>query len=171
MPYVGGSLTTLFDDAARALTMEAEHDMCDEGARSVESITRMNTPVRTGALRAAWKRDPAVPTMHGGEWAWAGRVSNSTSYAADVEYGTGLWGPKHSKYLILPRTPGGVLRFIGRDGQVVFARRVMHPGSPGNHMLEIGMTVTEALVASGGMFESILARWKSAIEAKATASN
>ena len=65
-------------------------------------------------------------------------------YAPYVEDGTGLWGPKHAKYEIKPKRPGGWLRWIDpMTGDPVFARRVMHPGWPGNHMFAIGAALTE----------------------------
>lgn len=38
-------------------------------------------------------------------------------------------------HLILPRKPGGVLRFRNRFGDVIFAKVVHHPGTRGAHMM------------------------------------
>ena len=71
-------------------------------------------------------------------------AESELEYAPYVEHGTGLWGPKHAKYLIVPKRPDGWLRWIDPDtGNPVFAKRVMHPGSPGNHMFEIGVAIAE----------------------------
>jgi hypothetical protein len=37
---------------------------------------------------------------------------------------------------IVPRKPGGVLRFKARSGKVVFAKRVNHPGNAASHWLD-----------------------------------
>lgn len=72
----------------------------------------------------------------------ANGVLVSNSY---VNYGTGLYGPEHRKYLILPKKPGGSLHWVDRlTGQDRFAKSVMHPGSPGHHMLEISASMLEA---------------------------
>jgi hypothetical protein len=165
MPYVGGSLTTFFDEQARAFTAKAAHNMADAGGDSILAITAMNTPVRTGALRASWHKKPAAPdaSMEGGT-GWRTTVSTDLSYAAYVEYGTGLYGPKHAPYVIKPKNPGGTLRFIAKDGGVVFAKSVLHPGSPGNYMLAIGMDVTQGLVESGELFKAELEAWVGEVE-------
>lgn len=38
-------------------------------------------------------------------------------------------------HVIVPRKPGGTLRFKARSGKVVFAKRVNHPGNPPSHWL------------------------------------
>lgn len=55
------------------------------------------------------------------------KVSNAAKYAWAQDQGSGLYGPKRSKYVIRPKR-AKALRFIGRDGNVVFAKRVEHPG-------------------------------------------
>lgn len=94
--------------------------------------------------------------------AWESGAFTEVYYAPFVEEGTGLWGPEHQKYKIEPKTPGGVLAFFARmttpegspllsgnpnanlvHGQMVFARYVMHPGSPGQHMFAIGVQMAE----------------------------
>lgn len=166
MPYVGGSLTTLFDAAAQALTAAAAKKMAEEGGDHVMSVTRMNTPVRSGELRASWKRSPVAPepTVDGAGWHTA--VSTDVSYAPFVEHGTGLFGPKHAPYIIKPKNPGGTLRFVV-DGRIMFAKEVLHPGSPGNHMLEIGMLVTQAAMEGGELFHATLEEWARGVEAGA----
>lgn len=53
-------------------------------------------------------------------------------YAVYLHGGTGLYGPRHAKYLIVPRDRGDgrqhFLRWATPDGRFVFARKVMHPG-------------------------------------------
>lgn len=113
--------------------------------------TVQNTPVDTTTLRESIKEKHVVRL----KWGWSGGIYTEIDYAPHVEYGTGLWGPKHAKYKIEPKKPGGVLAFYARmttpegkailgadnnpiEGGLVFARYVMHPGSPGNHMFTIG---------------------------------
>ena len=54
-------------------------------------------------------------------------VGYNTPYAKYVHEGT-------APHIILPKKPGGYLRFE-TDGQVVYARRVKHPGYRGNPYL------------------------------------
>ena len=77
------------------------------------SATRLG--VRTGRLRDSIRRRRT--TKHD---IWIG---TDVPYAAIHEFG-GRTGP----HVIVPRN-ASVLRFFGRDGTVVFARRVNHPGS------------------------------------------
>lgn len=166
MPYVGGSLTSFFDEAAQALTSLCAKKMCGEGADHVLMLTRMNTPVETGELRASWRRSPVEPDATFDGPSWRATVGTDVSYAPYVEHGTGLFGPKHAPYVIEPRNPGGVLRFVV-GGKVVFARHVLHPGSPGNHMLEIGMLVTQGAIEGGELFHGTLEEWVRGVEAGA----
>lgn len=72
-------------------------------------------------------------------------AQTNVDYAPYVEEGTGLWGPHHQKYKIEPKTPGGMLAWTDhKTGKRVFAKFVMHPGSPGQHMFAIGVAASEA---------------------------
>lgn len=163
MPYVGQKVSDLFGPAAQAATKAAARAMCDTAGDHLEKRARELTPVDTGRLREGWKRTPAVSAGEG----WATEVSNDVDYAAYVENGTGLYGPKHSKYLIKPKKPGGVLRWVGKDGKVHFAKFVMHPGSEGKFMLATAMNETEA-EAAGPLFAGDLAAWVEAVERTAS---
>lgn len=77
---------------------------------------------RTGKLRAGWMWKLSA-TRDGTK----GTLFNRVPYALYQEKGTGLYGPKASKYKIVPRN-GKCLRFRNRDGHIVFRRSVMHPG-------------------------------------------
>jgi hypothetical protein len=47
-------------------------------------------------------------------------------------------------YEIRPKNPDGWLSWIDQaTGERIFAKRVMHPGSPGQHMFAIGAHLTE----------------------------
>ena len=52
--------------------------------------------------------------------------SNAAKYARAQDSGSGLYGPKRSKYIIRANS-GGVLAFVLR-GRLVFAKSVLHPG-------------------------------------------
>ena len=89
-------------------------------------------------------------------------------YAPHVEYGTGLWGPSGAKYPIYPKDPGGLLHWIDRDsGQHVFAKMVMHPGSPGQHMIAIAGSMAEAEFDGGAIGDGVLGEWARTVEASA----
>lgn len=58
------------------------------------------------------------------------------NYAAAVEGGAGLWGPRASKYVILPRNKR-YLRFYWRKvGRIVTLPSVRHPGQRGKNYLQ-----------------------------------
>jgi hypothetical protein len=145
-------------------TILTGYELARDGLARFQSNIEINTPVATSALRESYKQTDIdyVLAQHGvaAVYAWEGTVFTEIAYAEHVEYGTGLWGPKHAKYKIEPKTPGGVLKFApysrGANGAVildvqngvvkggpVFARYVMHPGSPGAAMFRIGATLTE----------------------------
>jgi hypothetical protein len=75
-----------------------------------------------------------------------------------------LWGPEHRKYLILPKRPGGFLAWRGPGG-MIFARAVWHPGSPGQHMVQIAAAAVEIEMMSGVLFNDLLHEWVHAQEA------
>lgn len=65
-----------------------------------------------------------------------GSVGSDLAYAASVEAGSGLWGPKHAKYPIYP-VRKKMLRFYWRKvGKVVVLPKVSHPGQRGKGYLK-----------------------------------
>lgn len=56
------------------------------------------------------------------------RIISPVEHASHLEGGT-------APHIIRPRKPGGVLRFQTRDGNIVFARFVRHPGTRATHFL------------------------------------
>lgn len=159
MAYVGGSLTSLFDEPQQRATENAMTDMASAAIEVWKETTVKTTPVDTGELKASWYTIKGQYTGSGAE----SKIASNVEYAPHVEYGTGLWGPKKSKYPIVPKKPGGWLRWIDpKTGKEVFARKVMHPGSPGRYMVSKGGDA--ALVAiKGGLFEPILSGWERTI--------
>lgn len=156
----GGSLADMVRKSNDAVD-PALRQMADDGGRVMTERTVENTPVETGELRASIKQKAVIRVESVNGAAYESGAYTDVIYAAYVEEGTGLWGPKHAKYRIEPKTPGGVLAFYvnmktpeGKthfdgsynpvEGNLVFARYVMHPGSPGQHMFAIGATFVEA---------------------------
>lgn len=158
MPYVGESLTSLFGEKVQEVTRRAAHNMADRGGERMVELTKMNTPIDTGELRESWKQTPVHPEPRGEDMAYSTGVESHVSYAPYVEYGTGLWGPKHSKYPILPKNAPYLQWFDKASGHWVRAKKVMHPGSPGQHMVAIAASVLEFEVA-GALMDPILDRW------------
>lgn len=134
MAYIGGKLTPWFDTGPISGAIK---DAVRLGAEHAKHLAAEYTPVETGDLRKSWKTSRAhkvigtvlLGTGYGAEW------YTDVEYAPYVEHGTGLWGPEHRKYLIVPKKPGGMLHWVGPGGHDIYAKAVMHPGSPGHHML------------------------------------
>jgi hypothetical protein len=116
------------------------------------------TPVDTGQLKESWHRGPVrVALSETGHVVWEISVSTEKDYAPYVEHGTGIYGPKHAKYPIRPKKPGGWLHWIGKDGEDVFAKLVMHQGSPGQHM--VAKAVAGLLITLFAVGEPLLQEW------------
>lgn len=166
MPYVGGSVASLFGERAQDATAVAARRMAYKGGRRMVEVTRINTPVESGHLRESWRIVTVDKSVRRGVPSYESGVETEVSYAPYVEHGTGLFGPKHAKYIIRPKTPGGVLHWIGPGGEHVFAREVHHPGSPGNHMVAIAAEVVE-FETDGELMRDVLADWVREVEAAA----
>lgn len=170
MGYTGQKMSDL-TGAAKDAVDPAIRSMVDEGSKRLQRRVQENTPV-SEPQRPLRGRPQAPPgtlresitikeTRKVGD-VWEGGVYTEVIYAPFVEEGTGLWGPNHTKYRIEPKDPNGVLAFFttartpeGRamhlgttynttEGTLVFAKYVMHPGSPGQHMFAIGASMVEA---------------------------
>jgi hypothetical protein len=134
MPYIGGKLAPWFDRGPITPTLK---NMARLGAHRGRELAERFTPVDTGDLKRSWKESRAHKVV-GSTYPGSGYGASwytEVDYAPYVEHGTGLWGPEHRKYLILPKKPGGVLHWVDAGGHDVFAAKVLHPGSPGAHML------------------------------------
>lgn len=165
MPYEGvrkGSrppmLERYFAHCARQVAPSMRVMARDLGKSTVE-WTKVNTPVsapvadpdrpgRTLALMHRHLRDRIkmrkvmVYDLLGMAVYMSG-AETEVDYAPYVEEGTGLWGPTGAPYEIKPIDPLGVLHWVVAGGEHVFAKRVMHPGSPGQHMFAIGIAMAE----------------------------
>jgi hypothetical protein len=159
--YIGGKLHPWFKTKPVDFVMRTAPVLVAEEGRQ---IAEKNTPVDTGELREQWSADKRSRKVIGlAVTGWRANWSNDSEYAGYVNYGTGLYGPTHSKYLILPKKPGGSLHWVDKaTGQDVFAAKVMHPGSPGNYMLEISADVVEATWPK--VMKPILREWARRME-------
>lgn len=189
----GGFSGQGLDDLVAGLeapTVKAGQRMAERMQRRGRQLIRMNTPVETHHLRESYRLSKVryeremtsmgVVAFH--PYAWTGSVWTEVHYAPYVELGTGLWGPRRRKYKIEPKTPGGTLAFrpyahggdgsvvldvLGKptkSGQLVHVRFVMHPGSPGNHMFQIGTTMAEHEVQEWANMPLLL--WKAEVETR-----
>lgn len=165
MPYVGGTLEPLFAPEPAQATLVR---MADRGGERMVELTAENTPIDTGKLRASWYQRRLRRVRRGPLSGWESGVATDEDYGPDIEFGTGLYGPEHRRYLIVPKRPGGVLRWRDpKTGRIIFARRVMHPGSPGQHMVQIAAGALEIEMIDGLLFDGILREWVRAQESLA----
>lgn len=189
MGFEGGDNFLKAIDTLANATMRTGHrmagDMRDRGLQHIET----NTPVETYHLRRSYKKTAVVyrrvPDFGFQMFAWEGTVYTEVEYAPYVELGTGLWGPKHAKYEIKPKKPGGVLAFQpyvhgpggavilnvhgapSKLGRTVMVRFVLHPGSPGNRMFQIGVQMTEMEVDEWSAYP--LQLWHREVESRLVA--
>lgn len=174
MGYSGNRLASL-------VQIELLHDALEEATTEVADIwlvtTVANTPIggrfdgseRGGNLRTSWYKTLPLKTWEGGGPKWVVHIETHVEYAPHVEYGTGLWGPHHAKYPIRPKKAKMLSWINPLTGKRVFSSFVMHPGSPGQHMLAIGASRAEA--QAEGTIERTLERvWVRGSERRAKAS-
>ena len=154
--YYGPDLSKIADPTP---VREAMRRMADRGGDALHEWIGQFTPIRTGNLATSWYREPTERKLHGTSEALESRVATDVDYAPYVNYGTGLYGPEHRKYLIEPHPPKTLLRWIDpATGQPMYAKRVWHPGSPGNYMIEKGVVWVESTLQEIETPE--LERWK-----------
>lgn len=158
--YRGGRLAPWFSTQHNRRFLERA---AKAGGGRMTELTAMNTPIDTSHLRRSWREKPVLLFTKNGLPAASSGVFTEVEYAPYVEHGTGLWGPKHAKYVIEPKNPDGWLRWTDpHTGLPVFAKRVLHPGSPGNHMVAIAANVTEHEL--GLIVQPALERWAREVE-------
>lgn len=174
MPYTGDKLSD-FVRRAKPATRRLMHDLADLGGDMMVEHTVRNTPIGGrpigaieggaggGNLRSSWYQKPVERVRDPRGPAYESGVATNVDYAPHVEYGTGLWGPNASHYPIRPKTPGGALRFRSRTtGDIVYAAEVMHPGSPGAHMVSTAAALTEHEFDTRAA--GLLRRWATEVE-------
>lgn len=167
MGYSGGSLTSLFGKEPKAATVAAAREMTAKGADRMHEVAALNTPVKTGRLRTGWYQTPVTKTHYLIAPAFRAGIANDYKYAPFVEYGTGVFGPMHRPYVITPKKAPFLAWRDPVTGQWIRAKKVLHPGSPGNHMVAIAAAVTEAETDAGPLMQGILDRWANRVEASA----
>jgi hypothetical protein len=140
--YIGPDLAKIADPTP---VRRALRRMADTGGDRLHDYTVAFTPIRTGNLATSWYRKGTRFELHGASQAYVARVATDVDYAPYVNYGTGLWGPEHRKYLIEPHPPRELLSWIDPlTGKRVYRRRVWHPGSEGHHMVEKAASMVSA---------------------------
>lgn len=150
--YRGPSLAHVFDFERDV--HDLLHGLTDEAGRKMTDNVRELTPVGhnpfaegyvPGHLLASISQKIVVVTFDTalGAVVYESGSETNVDYAPYVENGTGLWGPHRAAYEIRPKNPDGWLRFHDQHGNLVFAKRVLHPGSPGAHMFTRGASLTE----------------------------
>lgn len=103
-------------------TVEASSAIVHEMGREVATLAYKYAPKKTGELANS------IGVEYGEQTA---RVVARAPHAFFVEFGTwshSLIDPKPGTYTIRPKRPGGVLRFTTSEGNVVFTKKVEHPG-------------------------------------------
>lgn len=167
MGYEGQSYGDFVAHAAREHRQTAR-ELANEGGAVMTENTKDNTPVDGTGEHSQHLRDNIDKKMVSGPWqevdgeVYYSGAETYVTYANLIEDGWGLWGPKHAYYEIKPKNPDGFLKFHayvrGADGSVrldaksgkpakeaspTFAKVVMHPGAPGQHMFALGAALTE----------------------------
>lgn len=150
MGYEGPSLAAAYDFGGSV--DELLRDITSEAGDRMTAHIRELTPVghqpfvagyMPGHLRESISKKVVVVFMEAGGLVYESGTETNVDYSIYVEEGTGLWGPARAKYEIRPKNPNGWLRFYDHAGNAIFAKRVMHPGSPGAHMFTRGTALTE----------------------------
>lgn len=160
MSYEGGRLAPWFSPGPNdRFCRRAAH----AGGQRFTTVVKEKTPVDTAHLRDSMKQKPVIRLVDSrGRVLYESGPYTEVEYAPYVENGTGLWGPKHAKYLIEPKKPDGWLHWVNAMGEDVFAKRVWHPGSPGAHMFAIGAGIVEAELPE--IVGPYLLRWRLEVE-------
>lgn len=171
MGYSGARLAPLFDDH---LSTAAAVKLAESGADLILKETKQNTAIddspfpsrAPGTARASWRKKHLSVSKHGAATVYDTGVESEDKVTLYLEYGTGLYGPEHHAYTILPKNPGGMLRFYSRkSGQWVVTRKVIHPGIPPQRPLATGMALAEARMEMH--VRPIMEAWVRAAEAHA----
>lgn len=108
-----------------------------------EMTAKAASPGKTYQMRGGWKHRcwQTIGAVHG-------ELTNDVKHALFVERGTGLYGPKHAKYPIVPRRKNWLS--WAKGGARYFAKRVMHPGIKPRFIGRAAMTGgTSIFIAEG----------------------
>jgi hypothetical protein len=122
-------LAEFAEDMAAASGMsvvEASRLVVRDSAIQTLQLAQMFAATDTGQMRSQIK----IVYEEGG---MSAKVVAMAPHSVYIEFGTGMHNEllppaQRRPYVIEPRRPDGVLRFVTKDGDVVFTRRVIHPG-------------------------------------------
>ena len=131
----------IYHSRARRQSNEEAADFVRQVLREIAFQAKLHVafgPYTTGNLARSIRAE--APHIEFGRV--SGSVGSNLNYAAAVEDGAGLYGPRGSKYVILPRRRR-FLRFYWRKvGRVVTLPSVRHPGQRGkNYLLKAAQSV------------------------------
>lgn len=124
----------VYHQRARRESNEDAERFVREVLRQIAFQARLHVsfgPYTTGHLAQSIKADP--PRIDFGRV--SGSVGSNLPYAASVEGGAGLYGPRRSKYVILPRRARHLKFYWRKVGRVVTLPSVRHPGQRGKQYL------------------------------------
>lgn len=166
--YVGDRLEPLFAEA-EDLIPDTCYEIAEAGGERLTEVVRENTPVSyhgialghqgfgderqrvPGTLKASWYQTIVRRTSRYGAPAWESGAATDDPVAPFVENDT-------RAHDIKPKKPGGRLRFrLWPTGELVYARRVRHPGTLGAHMLLTAVNRVEQELEA--LAEPALVRW------------
>lgn len=149
MGYRGGSLESF---GAAGPMVEAQRRTVERVGADLLERVKDHTPVAKpppgveaqwlaarkripGTLKESWRCGRATVTLNGHTMEID--VYTHDRVAPHVEYPT-------MPHLIMPRKPGGMLRFWNKFGETIFARLVHHPGTQGSYMLATALAEVAA---------------------------
>lgn len=124
----------IYHQRARRESDKAATKFVRERLREIQFQARLHVafgPYTTGNLARSIRTDG--PYIEFGRV--EGSVGSSLPYAAAVENGAGLWGPRHTKYPIYPVRARHLRFFWRKVGRVVTLPDVSHPGQRGKDYL------------------------------------
>lgn len=124
----------IYHQRARRESNESAERFVREVLREIAFQAKLHVvfgPYTMGDLARSIKADP--PRIEFGRV--TGSVGSDLPYAAAVEGGAGLWGPRASKYVIRPRNKKRLRFYWRKVGRVVSLPMVRHPGQRGKNYL------------------------------------
>lgn len=153
MSAATADLVALAGDLSRASGYSIEstaHQLLVEAADHIVVKAKSLSPKKTGALA------DSIEAHFIGVFTVV--IGPEKYYGEYQEFGTASRGEFGGKpYVILPKKPDGYLVFEGRDGNLVFTKKVVHPGIPPHPYMRPAVEdalepFTQRLVEMGALF-------------------